>query len=65
MEKKELKKKQESQAVKESLCEYQSKLVPEGITRLITQDKLDKECMTIEKSKALILEKVYSYFHHS
>lgn len=53
------------QTVKDSLCEYQKKLVPDGITRFITQGELDRECMTVEQSKALLLEKVNSYFHHS
>lgn len=65
MKKKYRPKEGEPQTAKDSLCKYQKKLIPDGITRFITQDELDRECMTVEQSKALLLEKVNSYFHHS
>lgn len=66
MSKKEYKKQEEkSLVVQESECVYQKKTSTDGITRFITQEALDKECLTLENSKELILRKVEQHFHRS
>lgn len=64
--KKNSKKKQDNNdnmTLKEEITSYYRKPSYDGITRIVSQTELNTECITLQESKELILEKIKQHFH--
>lgn len=58
-------KKEESSNVREEMICYQHRVDRDGVTRMVTQEVLDNECITLAESKKRIIEKVHNHYCNS
>ena len=58
-------KKEESSNVREEMIGYQHRVDRDGVTRMVTQEVLDNECISLAESKRKIIEKVHNHYSNS
>jgi hypothetical protein len=62
--KKNISSKEQEMVVREEMTCYQRRINESGITRIMMQQTLNEECITLIESKEQVLEKVKNHFRN-